>query len=271
MENKIVEIKPIIKSTAFIKDTSHVASFLAPGATNNYTVPLSNTTGRPIKILTDEERKQIEEAIEVDLNHNKASNNYFSNYTVSLGKSTTRLNLNDPYQFLDFKILKANKLEIAPSKSNINDKGTYKYYIVDSEVEAESDAKESDFEEKLYTYFGQLKRDRKKMIKFMELKGKNVDHKNVKDDFLIQSLRAMFIKNNKESQKEFIRLMEDKNFETRLLISKALKTRAISKDRNNYSLEGGEIIAHSIEELVKYLNDNQETRVLIEERVKNAE
>lgn len=271
MENKIVEIKPIIKSTPFIQNPSHVASFLAPGATNNYTVPLNSSTGRPSKILTDEERKELEKQLEVDLNHNKAKDNYFSNYVVSLGKSTTRLDLNEPYQFLNFKVLQANKLEIAPSKERINDKGTYKYYIKDSEVEAESEAKESEFEEKLYDYFGQLKRDRKKMIKFMELKGKRVDHKNVKDNFLIQNLREMFIKGNKGAQEEFVKLMEDKNFETRVLISKALKVRAISKDRNNYSLEGGEIIAHSMEELVKYLNDNQETKVLIQERVKNAE
>jgi hypothetical protein len=274
LPRKKVRIVPIKRPTAFIPDETHQASFLAPRAKNVFVMPYLRN-GQMMNILTDEEKEFFEDSERShlhfksgDLSVHKKVDNYWSDFTVELGKDVETLDLSNPMDYFKYKFL--TKLpQIANSKEESKRKATYKYYLIDEDEEIIMEAEEASLEEEFWSLVSEVKKDRIKMINILTLFGKKVSD-NSSDNFLLTELRKIG-KRSKESMKTFIDTVNDPNFDIKIFIDKAVNVRAISRQGNQYFLDG-ERIASSTDQLIKYLQEgeNQDQYMLIEDRINNA-
>lgn len=268
LQNKKIVVEPNIRPTAFIQDTNHKASFLAPSAKNRYPLPIDKKTGKYKQVLTEKEQKELEGIFKRSLSVYERNDNFWDGFEVLLSKLPKTLNLKDPSDFIAYKILKAYPRIIAESKDKLKDKLTYKYYFKDEEAEALVDAEKTDYEEKVWELFGQIKKDRVKMMNFFKITGKNVSSSTT-DAFMISKIKDTYIKGSEENMKFFYDTLNNSNFETRVLISKCIENRSLVKEGSKYYLQEGDELASTYDQLVRYLESdkNQNIRVLLEERV----
>lgn len=269
LPNKIVKVVPNKKSTSFIPDTNHQASFLAPRAGNEFVCPYLRN-GQLKNILTNEEKEYIEEMIGEDLSIYKKHDNFWLNFKFDLGKDIEYLDLNSPIDYIKYKILLAWPALIATSKDMVETRRSYKYYMIDSAYETVEKARENDIEQEAWLTFSELKTNRPKMIQVLALYGKKVAT-NSTDDFISTQISDIFRKDLKSMQ-EFVDKVTDPDFDYRILIEEAVDKSALVRNRNYYFLPEGDKIANSTDELIDYLKSpkNQEVYMLIEQRVKNA-
>jgi len=271
LPSKKIEVRPHIKPTAFIKDVNHLASFLAPRAKKVYVTPIDRNTQRFKQLLSDEETKYLEPLLHRDLSIYNRDHNFWSEFQVILEKDTLTLNLSDPVDYIKYKILKANTQEICSDERLLKSKLTYKYVLKDLDEAVHRDAEESDFEEKVWTLFGEIKKDRVKMLDFLRLSGRKVSDTS-SDAFLISEIKKHYVKSSYENMLYFVNTLSSTDFELNVIISKAVSYRIIEKNRNKYIFQN-EQIGSSLSQLVSYLKDpkNQDVLLIIEEQIKNAE
>jgi hypothetical protein len=270
LEEKKIQVHPVVKATGFINQKNHKAAFLAPNAKNRFVTPIDKKTGKYKQILTLEEEKHLSELLYQDLSINVRVDNFWDNFTVELGKNVEVKDLSEPIQFIEYKVLLVNKDYIAPDKKSSGNKTTYKYYINDLESEAATNTDKILLRERISDLFKELRKDRTKMIKLLEISGKKVSQ-TVSDSFLINEINNIYVENVPEyKQQTFVSMLTDGDFSIRALVQEAIQAGIIVKNKNKYSLQGGDVLAHSQDALVKFLKTkkNQETKLLIEEQIK---
>lgn len=271
LPNKKVIIKPIFKSTYMVPDTSHVASFLAPGAFNDFGLrQLDN--GNYVNPFTKEEKDFLEDSYASGLSfeegelsvYGRFGENYWDDFTIKLQKDPITLDLNNPMDYMKYKVLLTNTKEICPSYELIGTKATYKYYIEDEQALNVSESSAADTEERAWEIFGEAKGSHTKMKDILYVYGKGAAD-NSTDDFLKRQLRALI----KQDPGRFVATCDDNAFDTKLLIQKALRTGALKKVGAVYFTEFDDRIAEGIRDTVDYLDDarNQEFRFNIEKKV----
>jgi hypothetical protein len=271
LPQKKIEIRPNIKATAFIKDVNHLASFLAPRAKKIYVTPIDRSTQRFKQLLTEDETVYLEKVMHRDLSIYSRDYNFWAEFQVILGKDPVILNLSDPVDFIKYKVLLANKQEICSDERLLKSKLTYMYVLKDLDEAVFRDALESDFEEKVWSLFGDLKKDRIKMLDFLRLSGRKVSD-TASDAFLISEIKKHYIKSSSDNMKYFVNTLTSEDFDLNVTISKSINYRVIEKNRNKYIFQG-EQIGSSLSQLLSYLKDskNQDILLIIQEQIKNAE
>lgn len=269
LPEKVVKVVPNIKPTAFIPNTDHVASFLAPRARKEFVVPYLRN-GQLKNILTKEEKDKLEQLLNEDLSVYKKHDNFWLSFKFDIGKETVFLDLSNPIQYIQYKLLLAWPSIVSPTKDKKDERPTYKYYIVDTEYETVEKAMEDDIEEQAWTTFAELKNDRNKMINVLKLYGKNVGS-NATDKFISTQISEQFRKGTVQMQ-EFVDMVNDPDFEIKILIERAVDANALVRRRSHYFLPEGDKLAASTSQMVEYLKDakHQDVFMLIEQRTKNA-
>lgn len=124
LRNEKVIVRHIPRVTALVQNPKHeLYGGMAPGAIKRYTVPRL-TSGQFVNVLTDNEKAYLEEVMGLEPNamsvYNRENNfwddsNPHGISTVTLTKQDTYLDLAQPEQYIKYKILLANKNNIAPS------------------------------------------------------------------------------------------------------------------------------------------------------------
>ncbi len=279
LPNKKVKVVPIKREGQWV-EPGHDAHFLLTGAVRKYRLPKDSKTGKYVEVLTDEEKEFLESPNGLDmdpgdLNIYKTNNNFWDSFTVKLDKTTDELNLSDPYQYLQYKVLLANKDSIAPSEEDKLKKGTYKYAIVDEEKLEEKKAKKSDKMQEAYMAFGSIKDNREKMLDTLRVYGrtKRKNKKRVSDnskkEFLISEIDNII----HEDIDGFLDVVKDNDLELKVLIDKAIACGALEKENNKFYLPGGDKIADSLKDCVDFFKDkeNQDIYMKIKGRVDVAE
>jgi hypothetical protein len=263
LPTKKVIVRPLKKPTGFIPDTNHVASFLAPGAKRRYVVPMRRD-GKLQNILTDAEKKYFEDPSasgldfkEGDLSVYKAGG-FWSTFEVMLGKDDLTLDLSNPFDYFKWKVLQANKTQVASSMATSRQRVTYKYVLIDEEVQHVFEAKEADAEERAWERFGEIKNSSSSMVDVLSVYGRKVSAEST-IEFLKAEVKRI-IKSN-DGVRKFLDIVEDPHFATKLLINKAIKTGALRKEKTSYFLDTGDRIGLTLGEAVEYLEDPMNTEV----------
>lgn len=272
LPNKTVIVKPIIKSTYMIPDTNHIAAFLARGSFNDYGLRQLDSNGNYVNPFTKEEKEFFEDSSRSGLAfeygdlsiYGREGENYWDDFQIKLQKDPVTLDLNNPMDYIKYKVLLTNTKEICPSYELINTKATYKYYIEDEQQLDLSESNAADVEERAWEIFGEVKGSHAKMADILYVYGKGVAE-NSTDDFLKRQLRALI----KQDFERFVRVCDDPSFHTSLLIQKAIRVGAIKKSGTAYMTEHGDKIADGIRDTVLYIDDpkNQEFRFNLEQKV----
>lgn len=267
LENRRVKVWPIKRARGLVQDPEHEASFLFGTAINELTVPLDRN-GRLKDPLTANEREWFEE-YDKELNLEKGDTsingkNMWIGYKIQLDKSIRILDLSDPRDYIDYKVLLVNTDKIAPSWAEKDKKATYLYALVDEESEEKEEASRADKMRRAYEHFGRISEDPDEMKKFLRIYGRQVA-----EDSKVNWLKSQLQDIIDTDLKGYLNVAEDEDYDMKDFINRAIKAGAIIKQRNQYKLPGGEVIARSIKELIDYLraNENQDIYIDIESKV----
>lgn len=284
LEDKIVKVKPISRPNALgaMSDSEdHDGATMFTGAEKTFTLPRSKETGRLIPILTKEEQEFFAKRLNLkteDLDFYNPNTEFWVKTSCKLTKEGITLNLKEPIENIQYRILKVNA-EIAPSWNERFENGNYKFALVEDGYEVSEINKKADKTRRAWKAFGKIEDSCEKMSDVLELHGKLVP-RDAKLDWLQAELTKM-IEDAKPKRSgslapidEFLAIVEDPNYETRLFINKAVKVGAIRRvGKHAYKLPGVSEnepnTADNLSEMIDFLNDlnNQPIKLKIKAQI----
>ena len=274
LPNKTVKVKYIKKRQGMAQGVSddHVISggFLE-GAHRSFPVAMTRS-GALKNVFTTEE---------LDFFQNLMPGENFSIYgkfwdtkRVKLTKKDTILDLNNPEDYIKYKILLGWNQIIAPSFKLYKNAPSpaYQFYIEDEEEVKHIESNIVETKQKAYRLFAKVDEDKDTLAAILFLlSGKKASATK------IGYLRTQVGKILDAKPEKFINLLEDPHFETKCLVASAERLGVIKKSNNSYITAEGQPITKqgqtgSVKNVVAFLNDplNNEVRELIVSRVENA-
>lgn len=277
LSNKRVFVRLVPKQSGMFTNPKHeYAGGMAPNSTRIFTVPI-NRKGVFVNVLTNSEKAFLEEYMGLEpnaLSVYKKNNNYWENYKVTLRKEDNVLDLSDPNQYIDYKVLLANKEFIAPSLDSLNSefKATYQFVMVEEHEEMKSNTKSTNINMRAYMALGAIQSDEKKL------------------EYVLQVIAGRRVRGNAEQMlpiveeymqtnpKLFLSIVEDPYMPTKMLIKEAMREKLINKVGDYYyeAVSNAPLCEKDQEPTLtnaaKYLNapKHQEVRFTIEAKLNRS-
>jgi len=240
LRNEKVIVRHVRRQKGNITDPRHVLyGGMSINAKHEYSVPKLRD-GRYADVLTDAEKDYLEYIM--GLEHNALSiyrkvNNYWNAgenpaAIVTVRKEDLTLDLSDPVQYIQYKILLANKMYIASSPQELQDhpKLTYQHVLISREDENKVAQRGMTNIMRCYTEYGKIMEDKWKLRFIVEtLTGKPVAD-NVKIEFLQTQTNDLI----QADSKMFLSVITDKDLDTKILIRKAVDAGLIAQRANQF-------------------------------------
>ena len=218
---------------------------MANGSKMRITTPLLRSGGFA-DVLTKDEKKFLEYKLGLEPNalsvHNRI-NNFWDDANendigrVELIKGDNPLDLSNPIDYIKYKILLANKDQIAPSVQIMQDKpkATYKFVII-NEGDSTKDANlKVTLKAKAYMEFGKINDNKEKMRVIIETLDGRPTAANSKLEFLQGKLGELIEANTKT----FLQVAKDPLLDNKVLIKKAIEAGLIANRGNFLYLRDG--------------------------------
>lgn len=263
--NKVI-VKPVMRMrNPMVDDPQHEAYFLFGTASIDYCLPMDRNHNLVNPFSSKEEQKWLEKQLDVDLNiYKKKEDNYWFKHKVRLGKDERTLNLSNAKDYVDYLILKANQLYIAPDGDSMMKRATYRYALVAEEFQVKSQVKSSDKKKKAYKEAARLEEKGKDfMLNFLKVYGHRASPES-KIEFLVAQIDQII----EDDIDGFLKIVDDKNYEYKLLIATAVEIGAVTKKGRLFYLPGGDPLCGAgetptIETVVKYILEPANSDILI--------
>lgn len=275
VESQVIIVKPNLlrSSNKLVNDPEHEAYFLMGNSKISYSLPKDSHGNLINPFKSVEEKEWLEFELDLDLNHHKTKDNFWHKFSVKLGKDDRRLNLANAKHYLEYIILRANTMSIAPNLDLAKKRATYKFIMTTAEAESIKMSNKADLEIEAYMYLGKIREDKEEMINFLKVYGKKVSAQS-KEQFLLKELKTIV----EEDLDTFLKISRDKDtFSIKLLITEAVEIGALKKDGRKYFLPGGDPLCDpgevsTLDNAIKFLayKGNQDILKQIETRVQTA-
>lgn len=256
LPNKVVKVMPVVRKGSWLPE-GHDGEFLYTGAAITLSVPVNGTTGQLIDPLTAEEREYFEQpsvlsmkAGDLSIYRNKKEN-YWGRFYVKVDKDGLELDLSDPIQYLQYKVLKMNTDLVAPSFDD-RFKGTPKFMLVDKDYQVQAKVAETNLMESVWMEFGAIKNSPNKLKNVLRMFHDKPVGK-AKHEFLIAEVKKII----DEDPNKFINIITDKNFEMKAFVEDALEVGAIVKpSKNRYTFAGEPEEVYTLDQMIDELDPN---------------
>lgn len=224
LRNERVIVRYVPKESGIVANPKHILyGGMAENAVKYFTVPQLES-GKLVNILTDDEKEFLEDIMGLEFNAlsiYKKENNYWSNKQVRLLKQDNILDLSDPEQYIKYKILLANKDEIAPSLQALQDmpKATYKYVIIKEGEETSNARQEMSATMQAYMEYGKYEKDADTLRTIIE----TIDGRPLALNTKIEFLQTKINKLIQADAKLFLKVITDPLLSTKVLIKRAVE------------------------------------------------
>lgn len=240
LKNEKVIVRFISRAKGMITDPRHILfGGMASGSKMRITTPLLRSGGFA-DVLTKDEKKFLEYKLGLEPNalsvHNR-NNNFWSDANeqgigrVELIKGDNPFDLSNPIDYIKYKILLANKDQIAPSMQALQDKpkATYKFVIINEGDTAKAANTRVTLKARAYMEFGKINEDKNKMRIIIE----TIDGRPTAADSKIEYLQGKIGELIESNTKMFLQVVKDPLLDNKILIKKAIEAGVVS-NRGNY-------------------------------------
>lgn len=209
---------------------------MAEGAIKRYTVPLLSS-GAFVNVLTNSEKEYLEEIMGLEygaLSIYKKEDNFWSNRMVILEKADNIFDLSVPEQYINYKILLANKDDIAPSLQALQDhpKSTYKFVIVREGEETSNSKREMSATMQSYMEYGKIQDDADTLRVIIE----TIDGRPTAATTKLEFLQTKINKLIQADSKLFLGIITDPLLPTKVLLKRAVEKGLVSNRGGFYYL-----------------------------------
>lgn len=282
LRNERIIVRYVPRTNSLITNPKHILyGGMAEGAKKTFVVPRLSS-GTFVNVLTKAEKAFLEEFMGLEYNalsvFNK-NNNFWDDSneegisSVTLHKQDNILNLNDPEDYIRYKILLANKDYIAPSLQELQDrpKPTYQFVIISTGDETKMAKKNMSSTMQCYKEFGKIEDN----IDILRLIVETIDGRptaaNTKLDFLQTRANDLI----QADSKLFLKVISDPMLTTKVLIRKSIDKGYIIRRGNYHYIKDGNIPLCEVNEeptlniAAKFLNlpKNQEIKFSLEAKI----
>lgn len=283
LRNEKVIVRFIARARGMITDPRHVLfGNMAAGSKMRVTTPLLRS-GLFADVLTKDEKKFLEYKLGLEPNalsvHNR-NNNFWSDANeqgigrVELIKGDNPLDLSNPIDYIKYKILLANKDQIAPSMQALQDKpkATYRFVIINEGDSAKAANTRVTLKAQAYMEFGKVNENKDKMRVIIE----TIDGRPTASDSKVEYLQGKIGELIEANTKMFLQVVRDPLLDNKVLIKKAIEAGVIVNRGNYLYLKDGNMpLCDNGQEptlniAAKYLSlpKHQELKFSIEAKVK---
>ena len=235
LRHERVIVRHISKQSGIITDPKNpFYGGLGENCFREFVVPRLRS-GLYVDVLTKEEMRYLEHVMQLEpgtLSVYKRQNNFWSNSNpngiskVRLKKQDNYLNLWDPQDYIRYKILLANKQDIAPSLKAYQDspKITYQFVIINENDEANDNKTRVSSKKQCYKEWGKIDNDPDTLRVVIEMMEGRKIAQNAKLDVLNNKIMELIESNSKL----FLDIVQDKMLPTKVLIKKCIEAGLIS-------------------------------------------
>ena len=272
LPNEIVTVKFIgrKKGMASNVDDKHVISGgMLIGSVKKYVAPLQRN-GSIKNILSEEEKTYLEKVTGLNLS---VYGDFWQTFYVSLFKedANNRFDLSNPMDYISIKILESlSKDEIALSWKDRNLKQTYQFAICREDEEMLESKTKYDSKKEAFKMYGKIEDDKDKLLGVLKL----LTNKPISKDSTLKWLQHKVEEFIDTMPSQFLNVLNDKSFYTKMLINTGVESGVIIKTGNKYKTVDGLDLCNSgeistFDNAVNYLDNplNQEIRTIIETKI----
>jgi hypothetical protein len=279
LPKKKVKVRLVNRARGPVKDPDHVMYNLAPGATIDIcprNLPGTSTIDCPLteaeKVFFENKQLSGMAFNPGDLSpYNAKADNFWRSKraNVRLDNKELELNLGNPGDYLKYKILISNTDLIAVGLDNEFMKKSYIYVITDQEDERKKAGKKGDKQKRAWKIAGKIEDSRETMINYLEIVGKRPS-----TDSPLEFLQAEIVKEIENNIDLFLEVLEDEQFDTRVLITKSLQIGTVLRNGHKYTLANEEPLCsagdiNNLKGAMDFLEakENQDIRLALEARL----
>jgi hypothetical protein len=183
---------------------------------------------------------------------------------VALDKNGRHLDLSKGQDLIDYLVLRSDTDRIAPNWTARFDKGTYKFALVERGEELEDKVSNLEDKKTAYIHLDKMDHSEEKMKDFLYvyyLTKKDV--KRPPRDAKIAWLKNELGRIIEEDLMNFNTILNDKDYNVKLLIQRSIELGAMYRNKHEYSLPGADRPIGNIEDTIEYLDNpkNQDVRM----------
>ena len=275
LRNERIVVRHIPRESRMVGNNPKHVLFggMAETSVKIYTVPQLRS-GSLADPLTKDEKKFLEKYLGLKDNalsiYNKESN-FWSNYQVRLSKDDNYLDLNNPEDYIKWKVLKLNTNSICPDLETLQEKpkATYEFVLISEGEQEKATMKRVNFRKEAYKEFGKIEDDAATMRLVVEAMTQRPFAKTTKKEALVDRLEPLI----ENDPKLFLKIVQDTHLKTKVLIREAIDAGAVVQ-RADQLYYNGQPLCDSGEATLSvaaaYLDKpkNQEIKFAIEAKIK---
>lgn len=284
LRNERIIVRFVPRPTAMVQNKNHILwGGMAETATRSFVVPRLSSTGAFVNVLTNSEKNFLEKAMGLEYNAlsvYRKKDNFWDDSNpngigrVTLHKQDNYFDLSVPEQYIQYKVLLANKDQIASSLQELEDrpKATYQFVIISESAEAKMNTSKMDVTMKCYMEYGKVEDDIDTLRVIIELLEGRPTSPKVRLDYLQGKINEYIQKN----PRRFLATITDDLLPAKVLIKKSVEAGLIGKKNDAYYLrQDGSPLCEMGEEstlnnAAKYISSvkHQELKYMLEAKVK---
>lgn len=248
---------------------------MAESSYRKLTVPMLRS-GQLQDVLTTDEKKYLEKTLGLPdngLSVYRTENNYWLNLYIRLEKTETKLDLSNPYDYIKYKVLLANKNLVCPDLKTLQEKpkATYEYVMISEGEESKVNMGRINARKEAYKEYGKIENDKDILRLVVETMTSRPVARTTSVEKLAEQIDNL-IENN---AKLFLSIIQDPLLKTKVLIRNGIEAGVIA-DRGGMLYMRADNLPlcdsgdPSLSVAAAFLNQpkNQELKFGIEARVK---